>query len=73
MIKKICDSGVRDVWRYELGMEADTKGYGMTGSGMLAINPPWTLTDQMRELLPALCKQVTSKTGYNKIENLVAE
>ena len=73
LIKKICGSGVRDVWRFELGMEADTQGYGMTGSGILAINPPWTLADQMRELLPALCKQMTSETGYSKIENLVAE
>ncbi|MCW8955986.1 MAG: 23S rRNA (adenine(2030)-N(6))-methyltransferase RlmJ [Gammaproteobacteria bacterium] len=73
MIKSICNSGVRNVWRFELAMEADTRQYGMTGSGMLAINPPWTLADQLRELLPALAKQLVTETGYYTIEQLVKE
>ena len=73
MINKISDSGIRDIWRFELCMEADTQEYGMTGSGMLAINPPWVLADQMRELLPALAKQLVTKSGHFTVEQLVAE
>lgn len=73
MIKKICTSGIRDIWRYELCMQADTQQYGMTGSGILAINPPWVLADQMRELLPAIAGQLVTDTGYYKVEQLVAE
>ena len=73
LIKKLCNSNLRDVWRFELGMEADTREFGMTGSGMLVINPPWVLADQMRELLPAIAEQLVTATGYNRIEQLVAE
>lgn len=71
MIKNICASGSRNVWRFELCLEADTEAYGMTGSGMLAINPAWTLADQMGELLPELARQLITKTGHHKIEQLV--
>ena len=73
MISQICDSGMRDIWRIELGMQADNRDYGMTGSGMLVINPPWVLAQQMRELLPALVKQLATETGYYTVEQLVAE
>ena len=73
MIKNVCSSGVHDVWRFELCIEADTQQAGMTGSGMLAINPPWTLADQMRELLPVLVKQLASESGGYSVEQLVEE
>lgn len=73
MIKSIGNSGVRDVWRFELTMETDTQQHGMTGSGMLVINPPWTLADQMREILPALAGQLVSETGGYTVEQLVQE
>ena len=73
MIRNICDSDIRNIWRYELAMEADNQEYGMTASGIIAINPPWVLADQMRELLPVLCQQLSTETGFYKVEQLVAE
>lgn len=73
MIKNICNCGVRDVWRFELNIEADTQQHGMTGSGILAINPPWTLADEMRELLPVLVKQLATESGGYTVEQLVEE
>jgi 23S rRNA (adenine2030-N6)-methyltransferase len=32
-----------------------TKGHGMHGSGMMVINPPWTLAATLREVLPVIC------------------
>ena len=73
LIKNICDTGIRNIWQFELGLEEDARGYGMTGSGMLAINPPWVLADQMRELLPSLSKQLVTDSGYYTVERLVGE
>ena len=36
-------SGIRRQYRIELAMGADTEGRGMTASGVVVINPPWTL------------------------------
>ena len=73
MIKSICNSGVRDVWRFELTMETDTQQHGMTGSGMLVINPPWTMADQMPEILPLLVKQLATESGGYTVEQVVEE
>ena len=34
--------------------EPDAGGFGMLGSSVFVVNPPWVLRDQMRETLPAL-------------------
>lgn len=47
-------SGIGDMVLLELGVSADSKGHGMTGSGMIVISPPWTLAAEMRSLLPWL-------------------
>lgn len=38
----------------ELGEKADTEGFGMTASGMLVINSPWNLLEQLTPTLQAL-------------------
>ena len=38
----------------ELGEKADTEGFGMTASGMLIINSPWNLLEQLTPTLQAL-------------------
>ncbi len=73
MIHSLSKSGIRDLWRFELEVEADTSGYGMTGCGMLAINPPWTLPDQLQHLLPAIKDQLAGEAGAWKVECLAPE
>jgi 23S rRNA (adenine2030-N6)-methyltransferase len=73
MIQNISKSGVRDLWRFELGIADDSVEYGMTGCGMLAINPPWILPQQLQQLLPAVQKQLARESGSWKVECLVAE
>jgi 23S rRNA (adenine2030-N6)-methyltransferase len=36
--------------------ELDPEGFGMMGSGMFVINPPWVLEEQLREVMPYLVK-----------------
>jgi len=65
--------GIKDLWRFELGMKADEIGHGMTGSGMLAVNPPWTLPGQLENCLPLIQEQLAGGWGNWKVERLTAE
>lgn len=47
-------SGIANIQLFELGIEADRDGRGMTSSGMLVINPPYVLMGRMKTLLPRL-------------------
>ena len=73
MKSRLKRGAVRDLWQIELAVTADTEDYGMTASGLLAINPPWVLPEQMRTLLPAIQQQLAPDTGFTQVEQLVAE
>ncbi|MEW9897624.1 23S rRNA (adenine(2030)-N(6))-methyltransferase RlmJ [Chitinivorax sp. PXF-14] len=38
-------------------------GFGMHGSGMFVVNPPWTLHDTLAQLMPYLVKQLGQDAG----------
>ncbi|MGA0805750.1 MAG: 23S rRNA (adenine(2030)-N(6))-methyltransferase RlmJ [Pseudohongiellaceae bacterium] len=65
--------GIRDLWRFELGIKADAPGHGMTASGMLVVNPPWTLPAQLENVLPLLAEQLAGGWGNWAVERLTAE
>ena len=46
---------------------------GMTGSGMLFINPPWQLDDQAATILPCLNQILTDNQGHWQIDWQVSE
>lgn len=47
-------TGIPDIARFELNVRPDANGTGMTGAGMVVVNPPWTLLARMSALLPKL-------------------
>ncbi len=47
-------SGIPRIRLFELGVEPDAQARGMTASGMIVINPPWTLAGEMETALPYL-------------------
>lgn len=57
-------SGIRNIQRYELGLQADAEGYGMTSAGMIVINPPWTLLPKMQTLLPRLANHLSTQSVW---------
>jgi 23S rRNA (adenine2030-N6)-methyltransferase len=73
MVATLLKSPLRDLWQVELGVEPDTQAHGMTASGLLLLNPPWTLAGQLREALPLLQQQLAPGAGHWFVENLVAE
>ncbi|EPH5256699.1 23S rRNA (adenine(2030)-N(6))-methyltransferase RlmJ [Vibrio cholerae] len=64
---------IRKILQIELGVAPDTNERGMTASGMIVINPPWTLESQMQTILPFLKQAIAPTTGHYKVEWVVPE
>lgn len=64
---------IRKILQIELGVAPDTNERGMTASGMIVINPPWTLESQMQTILPFLKQAIAPATGHCKVEWVVPE
>jgi 23S rRNA (adenine2030-N6)-methyltransferase len=56
--------GLRKVLRIELARRAvDPEGRVLSGTGLVLVNPPWTLADDMAVLLPELTKRLATGAG----------
>ncbi|OOF55445.1 23S rRNA (adenine(2030)-N(6))-methyltransferase RlmJ [Rodentibacter genomosp. 2] len=67
-------SGIRKILKIELAVRPDSDQRGMTASGVVIINPPWTLENQMREILPYLVKTLIPEgTGSWAVEWITPE
>lgn len=64
---------IRKILQIELGVAPDTNERGMTASGMIVINPPWTLESQMQTILPFLKQAIAPATEHYKVEWVVPE
>ncbi|QIL85417.1 23S rRNA (adenine(2030)-N(6))-methyltransferase RlmJ [Vibrio sp. HDW18] len=73
MLQGLQDLGIRKILQIELGVSPDTKERGMTASGMIVINPPWTLESQMQTILPFLQQAIAPATGHYKLHWIVPE
>lgn len=74
LIAALCATGIRRIERHELGIAADSEGFGMTASGIVVINPPHVLAERMEEILPWLAARLgTDGAGYYSSETLVGE
>ncbi|MDU0113756.1 23S rRNA (adenine(2030)-N(6))-methyltransferase RlmJ [Psychrosphaera aquimarina] len=73
MEQQLIKSGIKNMQLFELNVSADTEERGMTGSGMILINPPWTLKAEMETVLPYLVSTLTNNEGDFRIEQLVDE
>jgi 23S rRNA (adenine2030-N6)-methyltransferase len=68
------DSGIENITLFELGVASDSKKHGMTASGMIVINPPWTLEAEMRLALPWLAEVLgVERQGSYRIVNLMQD
>jgi len=71
--RKFIRSGIKKIQRFELGIAADQFGTGMSSSGMIVINSPWTLMDKMNAVLPKLVSAIGGVGAFYKCEELVGE
>ena len=74
MIKELEATGIRKILQIELAVRPDSDQRGMTASGMIVINPPWKLEQQMNNVLPWLhSKLVPAGTGHATVSWIVPE
>lgn len=74
LCKDLKATGIPRLLRIEHCISADTSGFGMTGSGMLIINPPYTLAEDFTHLLPELdCLLAQDKTSHYQVQWLNQE
>ena len=68
------NSGIKNIQRFELALAPDSHASGMTASGMIVINPPWTLIEKMSPLLPKLVATLADNNdAFFKCDVLVCE
>ena len=67
-------TGIRKILKIELAVRPDSDQRGMTASGMVVINPPWQLEQQMKSILPYLTQTLVPEgTGSWTVEWIVPE
>ena len=63
--RKLSNAGLPGTLQIELNVLKENNRFGMTGSGMIVVNPPWTLEQQMGELLPWLVDKLGQSPEAN--------
>jgi 23S rRNA (adenine2030-N6)-methyltransferase len=66
-LKAAADAGAKKGWLHVrlTVTQADERGFGMLGSGMFVVNPPFTLHDELQECLPYLVEKLGQYDGAN--------
>jgi 23S rRNA (adenine2030-N6)-methyltransferase len=57
-INRLVDAGVTRMLRLELSVDRPVRTGGLSSTGLLVINPPWTLEQDARVILPALAARL---------------
>ncbi len=75
MLKEIQALALPKTLLAELHRRPASKGRGMTGCGVVMVNPPWPLTEALAELLPWLGARLAAQPGqgHTRLEWLVPE
>ncbi len=72
--RAVARSGIRRVQRYELTIRNEEQLPGMAASGMLIVNPPWTLLGDLRPALAYLAEALGEEgAGSFRAQELVGE
>ena len=71
-INALVATGIKDMLRIELCPLPDSDGFGMTGSGMLVVNPPYTLTTNIKQALTELSPLLSDGCEF-QVNQLVPE
>lgn len=77
-IKTLCQrliaTGIKRIQRYELGLDTPAEASGMVATGIIAINPPWGLMEDMQQSLVFLQGLLaTPNKGYTLCQALTPE
>ncbi len=71
--RDVTGSGLRNTLLVELSIVPDAPQSGMTGSGMMVINPPWQLAEALQTVLPYLQRELAGPGGGYRLQQLMAD
>lgn len=63
--KRLKETGVAKIMRIELSIRAPSAAPRLDGTGMIVVNPPYTLESDMQTLLPCLNQLLAEEKGSN--------
>ncbi|ARJ64823.1 lactate dehydrogenase [Magnetospirillum sp. ME-1] len=72
-LQAIIDQGGPEAMAVEMLLRPATDPFKLNGSGLLVINPPWQLQDNLERILPWLTGLMAPGTGSWDIRQLIAE
>jgi len=70
---KTSNNGVKNLLKVEFCLADDNDEYGMTGTGLFIVNPPWQLAKQMSEALPYLKTTLGNNHSNFSVKQVLAE
>lgn len=73
LLGRVAATAIRRQLRIEFCWGEDSPGLGMTGCGLLIVNPPYKIDEQAQALLPWLKKALSAERGTWRVEWLVDE
>jgi len=72
--RQFARSGVKKILCAELGVNSFDMAYRLNGTGMMIVNPPWKLSEQLKQLLPWLTRHLAQQgSGSWSVDWLVTE
>jgi len=66
-------SNVKNLLKVEFCLQADSDEYGMTGTGLFIVNPPWQLKSQLAEILPFMKDKLGDSGTFFSLNQLIEE
>lgn len=73
MNAQFMNSDIKNLLQVEYCQLNDTDEYGMTGTGLFIVNPPWQLKNQLNEILPYLIEKLGNEQSHFLLKQLVEE
>lgn len=73
MEQQFLASPLKNILQVEFCLRADTDEYGMTGTGLFIVNPPWQLASQLDTILPYLTRKLGDKNTSSRLVQLIEE
>lgn len=73
MEQEFLNSSLKNVIQVEYCQQPDTEEYGMTGTGLFIVNPPWKLSGQLSDIGHAMKKYLGSQQTTFNLKQLIDE
>jgi len=73
LARRLKRSGIARILRAELAVGAIPAQGPLGGCGLIVVNPPWTLADELSDMLPELAKALGSRNSNHRLDWILGE